>query len=184
MTEIWKDIPGYEGLYQVSNLGQVRSLNYNHTGHPGILSQGNNGDGYKHVILYKNNSHKKGKVHRLVALAFLENPNNLPFINHKDENKGNNRVDNLEWCSRKYNVNYGTAIQRKKEHSYIPVNCYDKRGKLIKSYKSIKQTEEDGFYSQGVVMCCKGQIGSHHGCFFRYADIQGREAKNRDKYIS
>ena len=138
MTEIWKDIPGYEGLYQVSNLGQVRSLNYNHTGRPELLSQGNNGDGYKHVILYKNNSHRKGKIHRLVAEAFLENPKKLPCVNHKDENKSNNCVDNLEWCTHKYNSNYGTNRQRCAEKMFLPVNCYDKRGKLLKSYKSIK----------------------------------------------
>ena len=112
---IWRDIPGYEGKYQVSNTGQVRSLNYNHTGKTKILKQGTTIHGYKQVILYKDGKHKRYSVHRLVAQAFIPNPNNLPQVNHKDENKTNNVAWNLEWMSHKDNCNYGTRNKRRSE---------------------------------------------------------------------
>lgn len=115
MNEIWKDIPGHEGKYQVSNLGRVRSLNYNRTGKIKLLKQGNV-NGYKVVILYKDGKKKTYLVHRLVAIAFLLNPNNLPIINHKDENPSNNNVNNLEWCTIAYNNTYGTARKRASEN--------------------------------------------------------------------
>lgn len=112
--QIWKDISGYEGLYQVSNTGKVRSLNYKGTGKKKILKTGNTGYKrlYKMVNLHKNKKQKPHYVHRLVAEAFIPNPNNLPYVNHKDENPDNNAVWNLEWCTPKYNANYGTAIER------------------------------------------------------------------------
>ena len=111
MNEIWKDIPGYEGKYEVSNLGNVRSLNYNRSGEPKLLKQGNV-NGYKVVILYKDGKKKTCNVHRLVAMTFIPNPDNLPIVNHKDEDKSNNNVNNLEWCTYKYNNTYGTARER------------------------------------------------------------------------
>lgn len=101
MKEIWKDVVGYEGLYQVSDKGQVKSLRRNK-----ILSPINNGKNYMAVILTKNGQNKYCKIHRLVVEAFIPNPNNLPQVNHKDENKQNNCVDNLEWCSVEYNNQY------------------------------------------------------------------------------
>ena len=109
--EIWKDIEGYEGLYQVSNYGNVRSLNYAKAGKVKELKQGN-WRGYKNVDLWKNGKGKSFKVHRLVAQAFIENPNEYLCVNHKDENKQNNHVSNLEWCTHKYNSNYGTGRER------------------------------------------------------------------------
>lgn len=115
MIEIWKDIPGYEGKYQVSNTGEVESLNYNGTGKTKSLKQSTDKKGYKHVRLFKNGKGKTYKVHRLVAMLFIPNPNNLPIINHKDENKTNNNVNNLEWCTYEYNNTYGTARKRASE---------------------------------------------------------------------
>ena len=109
--EIWKDIEGYEGFYQVSNYGRVKSLNYNRTGKAKELKQSIN-LGYKYVILYKDNKRKKFLVHRLVAQAFVPNPNEYLEVNHIDENKANNCVWNLEWCTRLYNNNYGTINER------------------------------------------------------------------------
>ena len=106
MNEIWKYIDGYEGLYKVSNLGRVKSLNYRRSGKERMLKPGNTGDGYLFVILYKNGKIKYFTIHRLVANAFLENPDHKSDVNHKDENKTNNRVDNLEWVTRKENINY------------------------------------------------------------------------------
>ena len=103
MREIWKDIEGYEGLYQVSNLGRVKSLQmYANGGYKKrvkILKPCNNGNGYYVVYLMKNKKRSVNYIHRLVAQAFLKNFNNYKCINHKDENKSNNNVDNLEWCS-------------------------------------------------------------------------------------
>lgn len=104
--EIWKDIEGYEGLYRVSNLGNVYSYLSNKKLNPG------NDKGYLKVNLSKNKKVKQFSVHRLVALAFLPNKNNYPCVNHKDENPSNNNVDNLEWCTYKYNNNYGTIKER------------------------------------------------------------------------
>lgn len=113
--EIWKPVVGYEGLYEVSNLGRVRSLNYNGTGTKGTLSEATNKCGYKYLVLCNNGKRKHHLVHRLVAGAFLINPNNLPQVNHKDEHKDNNCIDNLEWCDNKYNNNYGTKNQWKRK---------------------------------------------------------------------
>ncbi|MEE3419429.1 MAG: NUMOD4 domain-containing protein [Methanosphaera sp.] len=122
MKEIWKDIKGYESLYQVSNLGRVKSLarkviktNYVSFKKERILKQQTDRYGYKKVILQRNYQIKTFSIHRLVAEAFLENPYNLPQINHKDENKENNCVLNLEYCDSKYNNNYGTRNKRVSE---------------------------------------------------------------------
>lgn len=111
-NEIWKDIEGYEGLYQVSNKGRVKSF---HSGEGKIMKPGTHPLGYKSVTLFKDKKGKVAKVHRLVAQAFIPNPENLPVINHKDENPSNNNVENLEWCTQKYNLNYGTCQERKEK---------------------------------------------------------------------
>lgn len=113
--EIWVSVRGYIGLYQVSNFGRVMSLNYDKTGKIKLLKLVLNAQGYYQVCLHKNGVQKIKKVHRLVAEAFIPNPKHLPSINHKDEDKTNNRLSNLEWCTVKYNTNYGTCQERKKE---------------------------------------------------------------------
>ena len=111
--EEWKDIEGYEGIYQVSNLGRVKSLRDNfHRPREKILNPVNDKLGYNIVCLHKDGKHKNYKIHRLVAIHFIENPNNYPQVNHKDENKTNNTVDNLEWCTSEYNNNYGTRNKK------------------------------------------------------------------------
>ena len=118
MTEIWKDIVGYEGLYQVSNLGNVKRLkSYKGRGKGYIVEEhliqpSINSRGYQTVDLCKNGKTKTFSMHRLVAIAFLDNSDNLPEVNHKDEDKTNNCVDNLEWCDRVYNNNYGTRNKK------------------------------------------------------------------------
>lgn len=107
ILEKWKDIKGYEGLYQVSNFGNVKSLNYKRTNKEALLKLQTNTDGYKIINLRKDGKNKLYLVHRLVAMTFIPNPNNYPIVNHKDENKENNSVDNLEWCTHIYNLNYG-----------------------------------------------------------------------------
>lgn len=109
--EIWKDVPGYEGFYQVSNIGRVRSVihndKYGRVFGGKLLKQNINELGYCRVHLSMFKKRKMEFVHRIVAMAFLTNENNYDEVNHKDENPSNNCVDNLEWCSHKYNINYG-----------------------------------------------------------------------------
>ena len=120
MKEIWKDIEGYEGLYQVSSWGRVRSLDRYVSAKCGgsrlvkgiIIKEYDNGLGYKLVHLCKDNKPKYAYVHRLVAAAFVANPEGYDEINHIDEDKGNNVPENLEWCSHKYNMNYGNRMEK------------------------------------------------------------------------
>ena len=112
--EIYKDIDGYNGVYQVSNYGNVKTNNYYNRGETHILTPAIDRWGYARVTLSKNKSKRKYSVHRLVAMAFIPNPNNLPQINHINENKQDNRVENLEWCDAMYNNNYGTKTKKNK----------------------------------------------------------------------
>lgn len=187
MEEIWKDIEGYEGKYQVSNLGRVRSLNYNHTGEIKLLKQSTNKYGYKLVGLCKNGKEKKYQVHRLVAIAFIPNPNNLPIINHKDEDSSNNNVDNLEWCTQEYNVNYGTRNERAgkkarkqmtgkkgKEHPRAkPILMYDREGNFIRKFDCIVDASEyfgKDRYCNCISMCLRGKNKTAYGYVFKYAE--------------
>lgn len=121
--EEWKSIPGYEDLYEVSSYGRVKSLEISYIRRNGImdhkpeiiLTPKNNGTGYFTVCLYKNKTHKYYLIHRLVAIAFLPNPDNLPCVNHKDEDKTNNNVNNLEWCSHRYNSNYNGVLKKRSQ---------------------------------------------------------------------
>lgn len=125
MEEIWRDIKGYEGLYQVSSFGRVRSLdrldgaNRRLTGK--ILKCGTDKDGYLQVTLCKDSTKSTKKIHRLVAQAFVSNSENKPEINHIDEDKANNRVNNLEWSTRKENNNHGTHNERSSRTQSIPI---------------------------------------------------------------
>lgn len=130
MIEEWKDIKGYEGLYQVSNLGRVMSFK---TSNPKLLKPTKHYSGYLHIKLSK----KYFSMHRLVALHFLDNPNNYEDVNHIDEDKTNNMVSNLEWCSTKYNVNYGTRTQRQIQTMSIPIIA-TKDG-IHREFKSTKE---------------------------------------------
>jgi len=107
MEEIWKDIKNYEKLYKISNYGRLFSYKSNK-----ILRYSVRPNGYLKYSLYKNGRYEHISMHRLVAQAFIPNPNNYQIVNHIDENKTNNQVDNLEWCISKYNVNYGTGIKK------------------------------------------------------------------------
>ena len=124
MLEKYKDIIGYEGLYKVSNLGNVYSIKSKR-----LLKLGTDSKGRKNVVLYNNGNAYNVRVHRLVAKAFIPNPSSLPMINHKDENPSNNIVSNLEWCSNKYNSKYSSY----KKHKMV--KCVE----LNKIYSSIQE---------------------------------------------
>ena len=161
MTEEWKDVKGYEGLYQVSNLGRVRSLDaYVKSGRSTtgyrfrkgrILSLRQSDRGYMYVVF----GDRKGfQVHRLVALAFIPNPNNLPIINHKDENPSNNTVTNLEWCSHSYNNTYGTAPERRALSMFKPVRCVE----TDTIYTSVKEaSSQTGISDSHIGQVCSGK---------------------------
>ena len=167
MKEIYKDIKGYEGKYQVSNLGNVKSLHYNNTNRERVLKPRVT-KGYLSVDLgYRN----PRLVHRLVAEAFLENPNNLPCVNHKDENKKNNCVDNLEWCSNEYNLNYGTCLERRGKSHRKPINQYDLDGNFIKTWNSGTEISKKlGFSHGNICSCCRGKQKTAYGFKWRYAE--------------
>lgn len=132
LKEVWKDVKGYEGKYQVSNTGKVLSLNYHREGYPNLLTLKTNSDGYKYVGLCKNNKVKTHRIHRLVAEHFLPlNLNPSLQINHKDEDKSNNNVNNLEWVTPKQNTNYGTCVKRRSQTVKLTGSRRNNNGKKI-----------------------------------------------------
>lgn len=147
MREIWKDINGFEGLYQVSNLGRVRNKRI-------YLSQKTNNKGYKLVDLYKENKRKQLLVHRLVAIAFVPNPQNHNIVNHIDENPQNNHAYNLEWCTQKYNMNYGSVPQKIGEANSKAVKQIEKTGELVKVFPSAIQAQRETGISNGNINDC------------------------------
>lgn len=147
--EIWKDVTGFEGFYQVSTLGRVRSLDRKIVGkdgfprlHKGRVMSPGVIHGYKFLYLNKNGVKKRWYVHRLVASEFIPNPKGYPQINHKDEDRGNNQVDNLEWCTSKYNNNYGGHAKRSGEGISIPVVCLDMLNMAIYKFSSSKAASD------------------------------------------
>lgn len=155
-NEIWKDVPDYEGLYQVSNLGRIR----NSKGR--ILNFCKDKDGYLKGNIYKNGKNKNIRLHRLIAEAFILNPNNYPSVNHKDENKSNNSVDNLEWCTNAYNTRYSKAKK---------VLQYDLNDNLIKKWDSVRDIVRAlGFNLECITGCCNGKYKTSHGYKWRYTN--------------
>ena len=170
--EEWRDIKGYEGHFQVSNYGRIKSLpRYTRNGsckYEKILKPGNDKDGYKIIGLRRDGKQKTFRVHRLVAEAFLENPNNYPEVNHKDECKYNNYVENLEWCTCKYNHNYGTWRDKR-----IGIN--NPRARKIKCINTGKIfntiTEAAEFYGMSgsnISECLSGRTKTAGGYKWKY----------------
>lgn len=179
MTEQWRNVKGYEGLYQVSNLGKVFSVRSKKILKPNELKSG-----YLQVKFYVHRKIKCFLVHVLVAKAFIDNPNNYPIINHKDECKTNNRVDNLEWCTHKYNTNYGSAILKMSQNhsdngalaTRKKVCQFDKEMNLINIFKSITEAgKKTNTNISNISMCCrKGKYRKHaNGYVWRFKDMEG-----------
>ena len=186
MKEIWKDIEGYEGLYQVSNMGRVKSLKRTiwcglnggcYRTVPEKIRKGvDNGNGYLQVQLSKDGKVKQCRINRLVAQAFISNPDNLPCINHKDENKYNNCMDNLEWCSHSYNNTYNDRAKKAGKKLSKPVFSVDKESGLIMFWESIKEAENcTGIGHGSISSCCQGKLNSAGGHYWFYADNDDNE---------
>ncbi len=191
MTEEWRtavyNSEVYEGLYKVSNLGKIMSLNYRNTGRAELMNPVEDKDGYLRVGLSKNGEYKMCSVHRLVAQTFIPNPENLPEVNHIDEDKTNNFVflnedgsvdkekSNLEWKSHKDNNNHGTHNERiskamtngKLSKKVIQLSL---DGELIREWPSTMECERNGFHSNSVCDCCNGKQKTHKGFRFMYAE--------------
>lgn len=201
-VEIWKDIPGYEGLYQASTLGRIRSLDrvievkidgmvQKRSILGTILCGGHNGHGYLFVYLCRNGKAKRYYIHRIIAKTFIPNPQNYPYINHKDENPGNNCVDNLEWCTQKYNANYGSHIEKVraymlsdknpnrgkprpekfKEKVRKPILQLDRDGNVIREWDSARTAGTVlGIFPQVITAVCKGRCLSYKNFIWKYKD--------------
>lgn len=171
MKEIWINIMNYE-RYQVSNFGRIKSLYFkNSKTKERILKLTKNRQGYLVVNLYDElGKVKMFLVHRLVAEHFLDNSDNLPCINHKNELKDDNRVENLEYCSYEYNINYGTARKRHADKLSKPILQYTKDGKFVKEWSSSKEAERAGYHHASNV--CNGLRKSDKGYIFKYKDVQ------------
>ena len=198
-AEIWKDIVGYEGRYKVSSLGKVLSLRYCGSDKSHLLSPNPDHKGYLMIYLSKNGETKTFHIHRLVAKAFIPNPNNLPQVNHKDENKQNNSVENLEWCDGIYNINYGTGIKRrtetakksdahilhiKKLHNAnkIPILMIDKNTKgIIKRYDCGQAAADELHISKSsIYQVCKGRRKTVGGYMWKYEHLVGTTDKPKE----
>lgn len=190
-NEVWRSVVGYMDLYEVSSLGRVRSLDriqYNpvaathQTLHPGHIMNGVVSHvGYRKVALRDINGKRKNcSVHRLVAMAFIPNPNNLPFINHKNYNKLDNRVENLEWCTPSYNTHYGRAdrIRQENQPNRKDVAQYTIKGEYIAIYKTIHSASKKvGTIRQHVRDCANGKRYSAGG--FRWVYVESEEEAKR-----
>lgn len=155
--EEWKLIPGFGDKYYISSLGRIKSMNYK--GMAEALMQPRFDNGYLNVALTYKGISKVKKIHRLVAEAFIPNPNNYEIVNHKNEIRHDNRVENLEWCSQEYNARYSSACK---------VMATDPLTGEIKTYDSIQSTKFDGFNPSLVVKCCKGERTTHGGKTWKY----------------
>lgn len=176
MVEQWKPIPGYEGLYMVSSNGRVKSLDrfsYRKDGRTNLyrsrfMSLSSDTKGYKRVGLTKNGKTTGYLVHRLVAEAFIPNPDSLPQVNHINEIKDDNRVENLEWVSCADNVNHATGkIRCGKAHEF-PVIMIDDDGKCTEFTSASAAARELGIVSQGIQSCCAGRFDTYKGFRWRY----------------
>ena len=158
--EVWRDVVGYEGLYKVSDRGNIYSVE--RISLQGIkiggvtLKPAYNTGGYLKVVLYKNGVRKTKSIHRIVAEAFIPNPESLPQINHKDEIKDNNNVENLEWCTSKYNNNHGTRLKRSARTKSKKIRAINVETGEVLTFNSGVEAMEKGYFRGNVSSACRG----------------------------
>lgn len=187
--EIWKDIKGYEGIYKISNYGRVKTLQHKSkcrsysTGirivpcfqkkvNERITYGDKTKSGYMQIRLCKDSIKEKVYVHRLVAYAFLDKPECCNFINHKDEIKDNNCIDNLEWCTKSYNCIYSKNMDKANEKNKKSVLQFSINGDFIKEYPFIRKAGRDNNINYGgIIRCCKGELKTSGGYIWRYKTI-------------
>ena len=189
MIEQWRtavyDGEIYEGLYKVSNLGRILSLNYRRTGRAEVMTPVERKDGYLRVKLSKNGEDKWCYVHRLVAQTFLPNPENKPCINHKIEGKKGKKINmvifntdgsidkeksTIEWCTYEENNNYATRTERTAKTMSKPVLQLSLTGELIREWESTAECGRNGFDQSSVTKCCNGKLPHYKGFRWMYAD--------------
>lgn len=182
LFEEWKTISGYEN-YQVSNFGKVKSLGNDKAKKEKILKSSTTKKGYQIVGLFKDKKRKLLYVHRLVANAFIPNPNNLPQVNHKDENPSNNHISNIEWCDCKYNINYGSWIEKHSGNNNPMLGKLGKEhirskqviqltldGDVIRNWDCMMDVQRElGYNYRNICNCCKGRQKSAHNYKWCYA---------------
>lgn len=177
--ELWKWIPGWEGYYMASTHGRIKSVDryVNGNGSSKFLIKGRilkgtpDKDGYILVILSKHNKKKGFHIHRLVALTFIPNPNNWPQVNHIDENKTNNTVENLEWCTAKYNSNYGTHIERYSQANRKPILMFTKDGQFIQRFNCVAEANKylgKNTGNKNIYQCLTGFSKTAYGYIWKY----------------
>ena len=173
--EQWLPVEGYEGLYEVSNLGRVKSLNYNHTGKEKILKPKKHRDGYLQVQLWRDGKHKMFQVHRLVATAFIPNPEGFEQVNHRDEVKTNNCASNLEFCDCKYNNNYGTRNERaaaaRINHpalsKVVEASRFSDFREIELCFASTAEAGRNGYDQRAVSKCCNECYSANRRNFYK-----------------
>lgn len=170
ICEIWKPIKGYEGIYEISNLGRIKSLkrNNNRCLIDKIMKQYIGKQGYLQVRLCKNGKSKLHKVHILIANAFIDNPNNLPIINHIDGNKTNNTISNLEWCSYSHNIKHAYDIGLRKKK---PIIQKDLNNVTVKKWNCIAEaSEKTGILHSSIWKCCNKKNHTAGGYKWKYIE--------------
>lgn len=188
-NEIWKDIVGYEGLYQVSDKGRIKSVCSHVRLQNGELMQKKphilkpqNRCGYKCVNLFKDGRSRTFNIHRLVAEAFLPNPYDYSVVNHKDENRSNNNLSNLEWCTHAYNLSYGTAQRRRAISQGKVVLQLDVNGTLIKRHLTLMDACRDtGVDFRNISLCCNSKRNTAGGYWWKFE--QQQEIERNKEFI-
>ena len=183
MKEVWIDIAGYEGLYQVSNLGRIQSLprvnlcvNRKYVRKGKVLKGMSDKDGYLYVLLSKEGVQRKFLIHRLVAKHFIPNPQNFPQVNHRNEVVDDNRLENLEWCDCVYNIRYGTGLKRRaklqtNKHGAKAVLQFTLDGEFVREFPSTMEiVRVYGFRQSHINECCLGKAKSSYGYVWKYKD--------------
>ena len=182
INEEWRPVDGYENLYEVSNLGHVKSLGNDKSRKEKILKPNKRKNGYLQVVLSRNGKQKMFKIHRLVATAFLPNPEGFEQVNHKDEVKTNNCVENLEFCDAKYNANFGSRNKRSAasrinhpaRSKVVEASKYPDFREICLRFASAMEAGRNGYDQGNVSYCCRGCFNregnnKYKGLYWRYA---------------